>query len=77
MRFGGFNQFLGKYREIVIAVAFFLVFDLAVLLLNVFISVQVTADATAINISGRQRMLSQRMSKAVLVMENNHRQGLD
>ena len=77
MRLGGLNQFLGKYREIVIAVAFFLVFDLAVLLLNVFISVQVTADATAINISGRQRMLSQRMSKAVLVMENNHRQGLD
>lgn len=77
MRMGSFNQFLGKYREIVIAVAFFLIFDLAVLLLNVFISMQVTADATAINMAGRQRMLSQRMSKAVLVIESNAREGQD
>lgn len=77
MRIANINRFLGKYRQIVVAVAFFLVFDLAVLLLNVYISIQVTADATAINMAGRQRMLTQRISKAVLVMENDSRADVD
>ncbi|MFO1379169.1 MAG: type IV pili methyl-accepting chemotaxis transducer N-terminal domain-containing protein [Chitinivorax sp.] len=77
MRIANINRFLGKYREIVVAVAFFLVFDLAVLLLNVYISIQVTADATAINMAGRQRMLTQRISKAVLVIETDSRADVD
>ena len=64
-RFGFWNS-LGKYREIVLAVAFFLVFDLAVLVLNFYISFQLSADAVSINLSGRQRMLSQRMTKVLL-----------
>lgn len=60
------NGLLGKYREIIIAVAFFLVFDLAVLLLNFFISFQISDSATDINLAGRQRMLSQRMTKELL-----------
>lgn len=63
-RFGFWNS-LGKYREIVLAVAFFLVFDLAVLVLNFYISFQLSADAVSINLSGRQRMLSQRMTKVL------------
>lgn len=59
----------GKYREIVVAVAFFLVFDMAVLVLNFVISYQIADDALEINLAGRQRMLSQRMTKALLQVE--------
>ncbi|MCU0951670.1 MAG: ATP-binding protein [Burkholderiaceae bacterium] len=57
---------LGKYREIAFAVAFFLVFDLAVLVVNFYSSYRIAEDAVAINLAGRQRMLSQRMTKALL-----------
>lgn len=65
------NSYFGKYREIILAVAFFLVFDLAVLVLNFYISFQISEDALAINLAGRQRMLSQRMTKALLTAESN------
>jgi two-component system, chemotaxis family, sensor kinase CheA len=66
---------LGKYREIVIAVAFFLLFDLGVLVLNFYTSYQIGQDAIGINLSGRQRMLSQRMTKALLSFESSVQQG--
>ncbi|MBI5256120.1 MAG: type IV pili methyl-accepting chemotaxis transducer N-terminal domain-containing protein [Burkholderiales bacterium] len=65
----GLGPGLGKYREILIAVAFFLLFDLAVLVLNFYVSFQIAEDAVAINLAGRQRMLSQRMSKALYASE--------
>ncbi|MEY2633371.1 MAG: hypothetical protein RIR00_2025 [Pseudomonadota bacterium] len=71
---GNTRFYLGKYREIVLAVAFFLVFDLAVLILNFVISFQISEDAVAINLAGRQRMLSQRMSKSVFDLLNEPRQ---
>ncbi|MEW6166926.1 MAG: type IV pili methyl-accepting chemotaxis transducer N-terminal domain-containing protein [Pseudomonadota bacterium] len=67
MRRGWIEGYFGKYREIVLAVAFFLIFDLAVLVLNFLISFQIAEDATAVNLAGRQRMLSQRMTKALLL----------
>jgi two-component system, chemotaxis family, sensor kinase CheA len=70
------NTYLGKYREIVLAVAFFLVFDLAVLVLNFYISFQISEDALAINLAGRQRMLSQRMTKALLNAQLDAKIGL-
>ncbi|QAU32865.1 type IV pili methyl-accepting chemotaxis transducer N-terminal domain-containing protein [Janthinobacterium sp. 17J80-10] len=66
----------GKYREIILAVAFFLVFDLAVLVLNFYISFQISEDALAINLAGRQRMLSQRMTKALLTTESDVQRGV-
>ncbi|GAB2902518.1 hypothetical protein GCM10027046_34570 [Uliginosibacterium flavum] len=63
----------GKYREIVLAVACFLIFDLAVLMLNFYTSYQISADAVAINLGGRQRMLSQRMAKAAFQLESDLR----
>lgn len=60
---------LGKYREIVIAVGFFLLFDLAVLVLNFYVSFQIGRDAVAINLAGRERMLTQRISKALYAWE--------
>ncbi len=70
------SSYVGKYREIVLAVAFFLVFDLAVLVLNFYISYQISEDALAINMAGRQRMLSQRMTKALLIVESDTVRGL-
>jgi two-component system chemotaxis sensor kinase CheA len=60
---------LGKYREIIIAVGFFLLFDLAVLVLNFYVSFQIAEDAVSINLAGRQRMLTQRLSKALYASE--------
>lgn len=65
----------GKYREIVLAVAFFLIFDLAVLVMNFAISFEIAHDAVAINLAGRQRMLSQRVTKAVLAVQDDLAQG--
>ncbi len=53
----------GMYRGVVIAAAFFLLLDMGVLLLNFFISAQLSESAQQINLAGRQRMLSQRISK--------------
>lgn len=60
---------LGKYREIIIAVALFLLFDLGVLVLNFYTSYQISEDASAINLAGRQRMLSQRSTKAMYAVQ--------
>lgn len=51
------------------AVVLFVLLDVSVLAMNLWISWQVERDATAINLAGRQRMLSQRMTKAALLME--------
>ncbi len=70
------TPFLGKYREIVLAVACFLVFDMAVLVLNFYISFQISESAVAINLAGRQRMLSQAVTKELLAAEQDIQQGL-
>lgn len=66
---------LGKYREIIIAVAFFLLFDLGVLVLNFYTSFQIGQDAVGINLAGRQRMLSQRTAKALFSLDAAQQQG--
>lgn len=68
------NRFLGKYREIIVAVTFFLIFDLAVLILNFYISFQISESAVEINLAGRQRMLSQRMTKELLTALQDQQQ---
>lgn len=65
------TSYFGKYREIILAVAFFLIFDMAVLLLNFYISFQLSDSATNLNLSGRQRMLSQRMTKSLLIKQSD------
>ncbi|MGE0330907.1 MAG: ATP-binding protein [Ramlibacter sp.] len=66
----------GKYREIIIAVALFLLFDLGVLVLNFYTSFQIAQDAIGINLAGRQRMLSQRTAKALLAVETARAKGV-
>jgi two-component system, chemotaxis family, sensor kinase CheA len=43
-------RYFGKYREIIWAVALFLVLDLSVLILNFYISYQISEDAVSINL---------------------------
>jgi two-component system chemotaxis sensor kinase CheA len=75
---GGARGFtFGKYREIIIAVALFLLFDLGVLVLNFYTSFQIAQDALGINLAGRQRMLSQRTAKALLAVEAARARGVD
>ncbi|MDO6513474.1 diguanylate cyclase [Neptuniibacter sp. 2_MG-2023] len=56
---------------ITIVICFFLVLDCTALGINFFITQQVEDDALAINIAGRQRMLSQRMTKVLLLMSDD------
>ena len=61
----------GKYRGIVISVALFLLLDASVLLLNFYVSFEIADDAIGVNLAGRQRMLSQRMAKTLLVLDSS------
>ncbi|MCB1918461.1 MAG: type IV pili methyl-accepting chemotaxis transducer N-terminal domain-containing protein [Candidatus Competibacteraceae bacterium] len=70
-----FHLELGKYRNIVLSIALFIFFDLAVLVLNFVISSQISNDALMINLAGRQRMLSQRITKTALQVEYRIRDG--
>ena len=59
------NFNIGKYKSILISIGLFLILDASVLILNFYISFQIAEDATSINLAGRQRMLSQRMTKSL------------
>ena len=59
----------GKYRTLVLSIALFLLFDLGVLILNFAISNEIHDDAININLVGRQRMLTQRLTKTSLQIE--------
>ena len=55
----------------VLAIVLFLLFDFIALSLNVWLSYRIEQQAININLSGRQRMLSQRMVKTLLLMDKN------
>ena len=59
----------GKYREIIVVVAFFLLFDLGVLVLNFYTSFKIDQDTVAINLAGRQRYVSQRIARTLLELD--------
>lgn len=65
----------GKYRGLIIAISLFLLFNLLVLGLNFYTSKDLDNDAISINLAGRQRMLSQRMTKVILSMQYDAAQG--
>lgn len=59
-----------KTRGLFGAVLLFILLDLTVLVINYWIAYQVSRDAVAINLSGRQRMLTQRMTKSLLQLQS-------
>ncbi len=69
------RQGSNKYRGLIIAISLFLLFNLLVLGLNFYTSQGLDNDAVSINLAGRQRMLSQRMTKVILGMQYDAAQG--
>lgn len=59
---------LGSPLKLGIAIALFILLDLSVLVINLWIANQVSRDAVAINLAGRQRMLSQQITKSLLLI---------
>ncbi len=62
-------NWLGKYRDLVIAIALFLVLDLGVLLFNSHATRQIEADTRLINAGGEMRMYTQQLTKALLTLQ--------
>ncbi len=64
--FGGFCSREGiKSIPIGLAIVMFIILDCSILGINYWITMQLESDAKIINLAGRQRMLSQRMTKAL------------
>ncbi|MEO1430543.1 MAG: SpoIIE family protein phosphatase [Cyanobacteria bacterium J06633_8] len=59
-----------KYRPFLISAGLFLCFDLGVLIPNYIFSTLLKKDAVSINSAGRQRMLTQKISKSLLDIKN-------
>ncbi len=70
------SGFLGKYREIVIAIFFLLLFALAAIAVHFYATSQAINDAAVVNLAGRQRMATQRVTKAVFAAEALQNAGL-
>ena len=64
------SALIGSPRRLVSAIVLFVVLDLSVLLINLWLAEQLAQDAVAINLAGRQRMLSQQTTKALLLATN-------
>ena len=60
---------LGKYRDLVLAIALFLVIDLGVLVFNYQSSRLLEVDTGRINLASDMRVLSQQLAKAVLTLK--------
>ena len=64
-------MFKTKCSSVLVPIVFFIFFDCIALSLNFWLSYSLSENAVAINLSGRQRMLSQRMTKALFYLNSN------
>lgn len=70
-------EVIKKYRHFLLPLSLVVIFDITLLAMNYGISAQLEASSININIAGRQRMLSQKMTKSLLLMHYQHQQGMD
>ncbi len=56
-------------KKLLVGIIVFIALDLSILLINYWIAHQVANDAIAINLAGRQRMLTQRITKSLVEFE--------
>lgn len=61
------SYLIGSPRRLFTAIVLFVILDLSVLIINLWIASQMAQDAVAINLAGRQRMLSQQTTKTLLL----------
>ncbi|MFK8010490.1 MAG: type IV pili methyl-accepting chemotaxis transducer N-terminal domain-containing protein [Marinicellaceae bacterium] len=54
-----------KYQSLIIFISLFVIIIVGVLAINYYVSTQFSKDATEINLAGRQRMLTQKTTKAI------------
>ncbi len=59
----------GKYRNIVIAIALFILLDASILGMNFYISYALKGDAVAVSQAGQLQMMSQRLMKSLYELE--------
>jgi diguanylate cyclase (GGDEF)-like protein/PAS domain S-box-containing protein len=69
------NEIIQKYKLVLLPLALVLIFDLSLLAMNYFITSQLEISSVNINIAGRQRMLSQRMTKDLMLIHYQASQG--
>lgn len=66
-----------RNRQIIIPLIAVIFFDLSLLVINYHLSAQLETSSVNINISGRQRMLTQRMTKALLFIHYRQSRNLN
>jgi signal transduction histidine kinase len=69
------HSFFARYRGIIIAVILFMTADSLVIAINFYSTFKANESAVSINLSGRQRMLSQRMTKVLLLLQRSQEVG--
>ncbi len=62
-----------KYRSLLLSAALFLFFDFGVLIPSYILSSLLQKNAVSLNLAGRQRMLSQKITKTLLELNNQHK----
>lgn len=65
----------GKYRDLVILIALFVLIDAGVSVINIYTSHQIEADASRINAAGQMRASAQQLTKALLTLDTEIRSG--
>ena len=69
------RSIFSKYRKIVFAAFLFLIAYAVVIGINFYSTYEAEESAVAINLAGRQRMLSQRMTKALIMADRSLEKG--
>lgn len=70
-----FSPLTGKYRALVLAIGVFLLIDSGVWVLNIYAARQIESDARLINTAGLLRTYSQQLTKGLLTLELDLRNG--